>query len=319
MRLVFLGTPEFAVPSLEALVDSSHEVALVVTQPDRPKGRGKKLVAPPVKQRAQELGLRVEQPQKISTQAGIELLKSARPDAVVVCAFGEIISEEVLLLASRGFYNLHASLLPKYRGAAPVHHAILDGEATTGVTIIRLVEKMDAGDILLKLETEIKPEDTTGSLTRRLARLGAEAVIEALERVETGTAVFESQDESKITFAPKITKKNAKIDWGRDALYLERFVRAMTPAPGAYTFFKRGGRDVRLIIAGAKTAEGCGNPGEVLEAPVGHLVVAAGRDNEFTGIPQALELEEIKPEGKKTISAPEFLRGYGLTPGNILK
>jgi methionyl-tRNA formyltransferase len=319
VKLVFLGTPDFALPSLEALAGSNHEVALVVTQPDRPKGRGKKLVAPPVKLRAQKLGLKVRQPLKLSTPEGIELIESVQPDAVVVCAYGEILSRKVLALSSHGFFNVHASLLPKFRGAAPVHHAILSGESVSGVTIIKVVEQVDAGEIVLKLETEIKPDDTAGSLTERLSRLGAGALLSALERIESGTAVFEQQDESKATYAPKITKEDARIDWNREAVYLERFVRAMSTAPGAYTFIQHGGRNMRLIIAVAKAAEGCGNPGEVLAAPEGHLVVATRQGKESPGTPRALELAELKPEGKKTMSAAEFLRGYDLLPEDILE
>ena len=177
---------------------------------------------------------------------------------------------------------------------------------------------MDAGDVLLKLETEIGPEDTTGKLTERLAHLGAKALLEGLERVEEGRAVFEPQDESKVSFAPKITKKDARIDWERDAVYLGRFIRAMTPDPGAYTFISRRGQNMRLNVTGAGIAEGSGTPGTVLKASEGHLIIAAGLEKPSPIGRKALEITELRPEGKKTMSAEEFLRGYSVGPGNIL-
>ncbi len=307
MRLVFLGTPDFAVPSLEKLAGSHHEVALVITQPDRPKGRGKKLVPPPVKVSAGRLGLQVAQLAKVSSAQGIELLESAAPDAGVVCAFGEIISAQVLAAAPRGFFNVHASLLPKFRGAAPVHHAILSGDRVTGVSIIRLTERMDDGDVAAMASVEIAPGETTGELTGRLAGLGAEVLLKVLDEVEAGTAVFEKQDDSKATFAPKVTKKQALIDWSCGSGYLERFVRAMAPEPGAFTFVERSGPPLRLIVRSAAVAEGEAEPGTVIEASGGRLVVAAGQG--------ALELEEVQPSGKRAMSAAEFLRGYQLAPG----
>lgn len=319
MRLVFLGTPDFALPSLEALAGSGHEVALVVTQPDRPKGRGKKLVAPPVKVLAQRLGLRVAQPARISSPGGIEQIKSVSPEAGVVCAYGEIVSGEVLALAPDDFFNVHASLLPKFRGAAPVQHAMLAGEAETGVTIIRLVEEMDAGDILDVAKTEIRQDDTAGTLTDRLARLGARALVETLEKVETGTAVFTPQDEAEATYAPKVTGADAAIDWTRDAVFLERFVRAMFPKPGAFTYFERGGGPARLIVGSARITGGAGRPGEVLDAGAGRLVVVAGGPEKEHPEAGALELLHVQPQGKRMMTAAEFLRGCHIESGTILR
>lgn len=316
MRLVFLGTPDFALPSLEALASSSHEVALVITQPDRPKGRGKKLVAPPVKVLARKLGLEVAQPPSVSSSGGRQLIAASAADAGVVCAYGEIISGEVLALAPRGFFNVHASLLPKFRGAAPVQHAILAGESETGVTIIRLVEKMDAGDILGAVSTQIEPDDCAGALTERLSLLGANALVEALDSVEAGTATFTPQDETQATYAPKIAKADAEIDWNRNSRFLERFVRAMSPRPGAFTYFDQGGRPARLVIGSAAVAEGSGKPGEVLDTPAGRLVAAAGQE-EAPGH-GALELLQVQPQGKRMMTATEFLRGYHIRPGSQL-
>jgi methionyl-tRNA formyltransferase len=316
VRLVFLGTPGFALPSLEALAASSHEVALVVTQPDRPKGRGKKLEAPPVKALAQKLGVKVAQPPRVSSPEGIGMIEALGPDAGIVCAYGEIISGEVLALAPRGFFNVHASLLPKFRGAAPVQRAMLAGESKTGVTIIRLVEEMDAGDILGAAKTEIAPEDTAGTLTDRLARLGARALVEALDRVEAGTAAFTPQDEAQATYAPKITKAGARIDWAENAEFLERFIRAMCPRPGAFTYFDHGGGPARLVVGSALTAGGAGKPGEVLDTSAGRLVVGTGRAQ--ASATRALELLQVQPQGKRMMTAAEFLRGYRMEPGSML-
>ncbi len=320
MRVIFLGTPDFALPSLRALAQSRHEVVLVLTRPDRPRGRGKKLHPPPVKVLAQEFGLKVAQPAKVSAPEGIALIESARPDAGVVCAYGEIISAEVLALAPGGFFNVHASLLPRFRGAAPVHHAVLSGEPATGVTVIRLVEKMDAGDIVGSVETEIGPHETTGQLTERLAVLGADALVEALDKVEAGTARFEPQDESKASYAPKISKKDARIDWSKSAGFLERFVRAMSPVPGAFTFFRRGGRTTRLIVGAARVAAGSGKPGTVIEASASRLLVATGPDESAApGAGAALELGRLQPESKRMMSAAEFLRGCSITPDSVFE
>lgn len=318
MRLVFLGTPDFALPALRALAGSRHEVVLVLTRPDRPRGRGKKREAPPVRLLARELGLRVEQPAKVSTPEGIDIIRSAKPEAGVVCAYGEIISADVLDIAPEGFFNVHASLLPKFRGAAPVQHAILSGASVTGVTIIRLVEKMDAGDVIGVQETPIESADTAGTLTERLAELGARALIDSLDRVEDGTVLFERQNESEATYAPKITKKDARIDWERSADYLERFVRAMWPVPGAFTIFERDKRKLRLIIERAVVTEGSGKPGTVIASSDGRLVVAAGQPAAENS-PRALELLQVQPEGKRMMSASEFLRGYAVAPGSVLE
>jgi len=307
VKVVFLGTPDFAIPSLEALDGSSHEIALVVTQPDRPKGRGRKVEPPPVKLRATELGLRVEQPRKISTDDGIRLIQSCGAEAGVVCAFGEILTKKFLESTPRGFFNVHASLLPKYRGAAPVPHAILAGDEKTGATIQKVVTDVDAGDIISRVETGIAIEDTTGSLLRRLSVLGANALVEALDAVESGEAVYIEQDGSAATCAPKITNENAMIDWNKNAAYLQRFVRAMSPSPGAFTTFMRGEKKTRLIIGASKVAEGSGSAGTLLEAKE-KLVVAAGRD-------EALQILQVKPEGKRMMEAGEFLRGYRLKQG----
>ena len=290
----------------------------MVTQPDRPKGRGKKLVAPPVKVLAQKLDIQVVQPPRVSSPEGIELIKSASPEAGVVCAFGEIISGEVLALAPHGFFNVHGSLLPKFRGAAPVQHAILTGEKETGVTIIRLVEEMDAGDILDSARTEITPDDTAGSLTLRLAGMGARTLVEVLDRVEAGTAVFSPQDSTHVTYAPKITKADARIYWEKSAEFLERFIRAMSPAPGAFTYFDHKDSLLRLTVGSARVAEGSGRPGEALEAGSGRLVIAAGAQQEKQ-VSGALELLQVQPQGKRMMTAAEFLRGYRIEPGTFLR
>jgi methionyl-tRNA formyltransferase len=265
------------------------------------------------------LGLRVFQPQRISTSEGIEIIRSARPDAGVVCAYGEIVSGDVLAAAPRGFLNIHASLLPRFRGAAPIQHAILRGDEATGVTIIKLVEKMDAGGMAGAVQTPIGPEETAGELAGRLSKMGAELLLDVLERVEDGTVVFERQDESKVTCAPKLGREDARINWSLDADYLARFVRAMSPAPGAFTFFDRAGQRTRLIVQKARAAESSGEPGSVLQASGGRLLVAAGRSGPGRDTGRAaLEVEVLKPAGKRAMTAAEFLRGYELETGSVL-
>ena len=315
MKIVFLGTPDFAVPSLEALERSSHEVVLVVTQPDRPKGRGRRTEPQPLKRRAIELGLKTVQPGRISSPEGIKLIKESGADAGVVTAFGEILSREFLESTPLGFFNVHASLLPKYRGAAPVPHAILAGESKTGVTIQKVVYEFDAGDIISQAKTNISLDDTSRTILNRLSLLGAEELVKALDLVESGEVKYISQDSAKATYAPKITKADARIDWSKDAAYLQRFIRAMSPAPGAYTIFKRDEQDMRLIIGASRVVDGSGTQGEIIESDK-KLIVATGIDIDKKTSGQALEIILVKPEGRTMMRVDEFLRGYKLRQGD---
>lgn len=235
-----MGTPEFGAESLRRLIEAGHQVICVFTQPDRPSGRGNKMVPSPVKQVATENGIPVHQPLKISRECA-ELLRSYAPDACVTAAFGQFLSEELLAIPKYGTINVHASLLPKHRGSAPINWAIINGEEQTGVTTMYTVRKMDAGDILLKEETKIEKDETAGELTVRLAKLGAELLIETLRRIEEGTCPRIPQNEDEMTYEPMLQKENGRIDWQKTANEIHSLIRGVSPWPGAFTMI---GQDV---------------------------------------------------------------------------
>ena len=306
MRLGFMGTPAFAVPSLRALVDAGHEICLVVTQPNRPAGRGRRVTPPPVKLAAQELKLPILQPEKVREPAMIAALRAAQPESIVVVAYGQLLPETILDLPSHGCINLHASLLPKYRGAAPIPWAIIRGETTTGVSIIRIEGRLDAGPLLLQQAEPIEPRDTAGTLGERLAVLGAELLCRALEQVGRGTAHAVPQDERLATYAPKLTPEDARLDWAREARALDSLIRGLLPEPGAVTRF--GGRRVKVLEAIVEVARD-GPPGTVLAIDPGKgMLVATGRDG--------LCLTRVQPESRKAMGAVEFARGYRVRPGD---
>ncbi|MFQ5881768.1 MAG: methionyl-tRNA formyltransferase [Candidatus Methylomirabilales bacterium] len=307
MRLIFIGTPAFAIPSLRRLVEGGHEVALVVTQPDRPAGRGKRLGKPPVKQMAEEAGLPLLQPVKIQEPEMVDRLRSTRPEAIVVVAFGQILSRAILEIPPKGCLNVHASLLPKYRGAAPIPWALIRGETVTGVTIMETGEAMDAGPILLKRETPIAAEDTAGTLHDRLAALGAEALIEALTALEQGQVTKIPQDEAEATYAPKLTPDLGRLNWSWNATELWNLVRGLAPDPGAYTFFR--GRLVRVL--GTRPASG-----RPREAPGTIVGVERGEGIQVATGQGILLLTTLQPEGKRVMTAEEFARGYHAEPGS---
>jgi len=312
MKIVFLGTPEFSVPSLEAITGAGHDIDLVLTQPDRPRGRKSVPAAPPVKRAAQALNLHVEQPENINEPATADELHRRKPDLIVVVAFGQILGRKVIEAPKIACLNLHASLLPKYRGAAPVPAAILNGETETGVTVQRVVRKLDAGDILRRRATRIGSDETAGGLLQRLSLIGAELLVESLDSISTVTAVFTPQDDSQATYAPMLKKSDGLIDWTRDAEYIERHMRAMSPWPGAFTFLVRGGKPLRLLItkvsvvsAGARE-----EPGRIYEVSQDGFSVAAGS--------AGVRIERLHPAGKKEMTAAEFARGYRLSAGERL-
>jgi len=309
-RLVFMGTPAFACPTLAALIAGPHDVVGVVCQPDRPRGRGLALAPPPVKTLALEHGLPVLQPTKVRTPEFLESLRALSPDVVVVAAYGRILPRPVLDLPPRGCINVHASILPRHRGAAPIQHAILAGDAETGVTIMAMSEEMDAGDMLLVCRTPIAPDDTGGSLTERLSQLGAAALTEALEGIAAGTVVPTPQPAEGITFAPRIEREHTRLDWTRPAVELERVVRAFAPEPSAYTTLD----DATLKVLVAEVRPGAGapgtKPGTILEANPRGLVVATGRD--------ALALLEVQAQGKRRMPVAAFLAGRRLVVGSCL-
>ena len=306
MKVVFFGSPALALPSLNALLSAGHEVKLVVTQPDKPAGRGKKLTSPPVKIFALEHGLEVIQPEKIrKDEEALEKIKKAGPEVNVVVAYGQIIPASIIYYPRYKSLNVHFSLLPKYRGAAPVAWAILNGDRFTGVTIMQLNEKMDEGPILAREMVEILPRENTQELETRLSYLGAELLIKTLNQIDSLTPV--EQDHSQATYAPKITKEQGKIDWSEPAEVIDRKVRAFYPWPGAYTFLN----GLRLEILSGQVLPGLmpeARPGEIVRVDKAGLYVRCGGGNLYL-------IEKIKPEGKKEMTAYAFSLGNKISTG----
>lgn len=301
MKLVFCGTPQFAVPSLQKLVEAGHQVSLVVTQPDRPQGRGMEVAALPVKQAAQRLGLAVTQPEKIRKNEEFQKqLGGIEPEAIIVVGYGRIIPPWMLQLPLLGNINVHGSLLPKYRGAAPIQWAIASGETVTGVTTMRLDEGLDTGDILLQREIEIGPEDTAISIAPRLAVIGAELLVETLQGLLRGSIAATPQDHSRATLAPILKREDGLVDFHRTATEVYNRLRGFQPWPGAYTSFR--GKNLKIVAAQPLP----GRP----ESPEGQLRIAGDKLLAGCGKGTGLELIQLQPEGKKAITAREFISGY---------
>jgi methionyl-tRNA formyltransferase len=305
-----MGTPEFAVPSLQVLLDGRDAVVGVVTQPDQPSGRGMILHAPPVKKLAEAYQIPVFQPAKLRTPEALEPFHAWKPDLIVVAAYGKMLPNTVLTLPPLGCINVHASLLPKYRGAAPIQWAIAEGEEETGVTIMRISERMDAGDILLQKAIPIEADETGGSLHDKLSTLGAEALRETLQLLKQGQLLARPQNETDATYAPIIKKEDGRIDWRLSAITIERYIRAFNPWPSAYTIF--GGKLLKIFKAHPETPPLRTNvtPGTVTEVSPVHLLVATGDGQ--------LSLLEVQLEGKRRMSIEEFLRGHAVQPGALL-
>jgi methionyl-tRNA formyltransferase len=298
-NLVFCGTPQFAVPTLEKLVEAGFNVRLVLTQPDRPKGRGLGLVASPVKQTAERLSLPIYQPEKIKQNEELKAkLREVAPAAIIVVGYGRIIPKWMLDLPQYGNINLHASLLPKYRGAAPIQWAIANGEQVTGVSTMRINEGLDTGDILLQKDLAILDEDTAETVLPRLAAIGADLMIDTLRGLSAGTISSQPQKNDDATLAPILRKEDGKIDFSRDAQEIYNRLRGFQPWPGAFTNF----RGKALNITAAKPA--------VEKVPQAHLLVKDDRLFAGCGNSSALELLEVQPEGKKRISSRDFVHGY---------
>lgn len=309
MKLLYMGTPESSAECLRRLVREPWSIVGVVTQPDRPKGRSRTPTPPPVKEAAVELGLDVHQPEKASAPGFVDVVRALEPDVTVVFAYGEIVTQPFLDAASVSTINLHLSLLPKYRGAAPVQWAILNGETTTGVTVMHLVRKMDAGDIILQRAEPIRPEDTGGSLESRLARIGSKLLVEALRALEAGTAPRTPQNHDEATLAPKLKKEDGLIDWTEPAAVIERRVRALQPWPGAYTLLPAPGGGTLLRVLESRVVDG--------DAAAG--LVAAERKSLHVGTgEQLLELVRVQAEGKRAMTAVEFLAGHRFDAGTRL-
>ena len=314
-KIIYMGTPDFAVPALKALIREGYLVTAVVTQPDKPKGRGKILMPSPVKEVALEYGIPVLQPRRVREEGFFEILQQYGPDLIVVAAFGQIIPVSVLELPEFGCINIHASLLPKYRGAAPIQHAILDGEKETGVTIMQMGEGLDTGDILTQKIIPIRDTDTAGSLFDILAEEGAELLVRTLPSVFDGTVVREKQpEESTTAYASMIRKEQGILDFGRTARELERHIRGMDPWPGAFTHLN--GKTLKVWKAFAEPDAKAWPDGARAEAGT---ILSADKDGiRIACADGALLLKEIQLEGKKRMETDAFLRGFHIEPGTTV-
>lgn len=308
MKVVFMGTPDFAVGTLEAIIEAGHEVVLVVTQPDKPKGRSGALQFPPVKECALEHGIEVFQPEKIRLEGNVEYLKNYEADIFVVAAFGQILPKEILDMPKYGCINVHASLLPKYRGAAPIQWAVINGDPVTGVTIQQMDIGVDTGDIIVAKELAIGAEETGGGLFDKLAVVGAEACLEAMEQISNGTATRTPQNHEEATHVSMISKEFGNIDWNKSAVEIERLVRGLNPWPSAYT--KLGGKTFKIWKAEVVDENTDAKPGTIVAVEKNSLKVQTGES--------MLSLLEVQLEGKKRMDAGSFLRGYAVEIGTLL-
>jgi len=306
MKIIFMGTPDFAAASLEALIASRHEIQAVVTQPDKPKGRKGELTPSPVKVIAKREGIKVYQPLKVRDEDFVKTLRAYNPDVMVVVAFGQIIPLSILKMPKYGCVNIHGSLLPKYRGAAPIQWAVLDGEKETGITTILMDEGIDTGDILLKKTIKIDADETSGSLFDKLMALGAKTILETLDELEKGSLTPTKQGESPTAYAKMLTKAMGLIDFTRSAKELDCFVRGMNPWPSAYTLLA--GRTLKLWKV--RAVEGGGKAGSVIGIDKESFTIACGEG--------AIEVLEVQLEGKKRMSAGDFLKGSTLNIGQEL-
>ncbi|MBW7574003.1 methionyl-tRNA formyltransferase [Caproiciproducens faecalis] len=308
MRIVFMGTPEFAVPCLRNLINAGHEVCAVFTQPDKPKGRGYTLTPPPVKVLAAEHNIEVFQPKTLRTAEAAEAIQNLKPDVIVVVAYGKILPKEVLEIPPYGCINVHASLLPKYRGAAPIQWSVINGDKVTGVTTMFMAEGLDTGDMLLTAQTEIGPEETAGELHDRLSLMGADLIVETLRRVEDGTIRRIPQSEEGTCYASMLTKELSHIDWNQSAGAIHNLVRGLSPWPVASTMY----HDKLLKIHKTKTVDGySGVPGKIVEAG-DSFVVCCGKNT-------ALELLQVQYEGGKRMNGKDFLRGHPTGENSAVK
>jgi len=303
-----MGTPAFACPSLEALIARSDPVIAVVCQPDRPRGRGLAVVAPETKRVAERHGIPVLQPTRMRDPAFHEALRALAPDLGVVAAYGRLLPREVFDLPAHGCINVHASLLPRHRGAAPIQWAILSGDGETGISIMRIAEELDAGDVFLQRAVPVRADHTGGSLTVDLARLGADALVEAIDGIRAGRLHAEPQPAAGVTMAPRVEREHARLDWQQDAATLERVVRAMAPAPSAFTSI--GGKTLKVHRASAEATDHGVVPGTIVAAGPEGIAVQTGRG--------VLRLLEVQLEGRKALSPAAFLAGFRLPPASCL-
>ena len=310
MRIVFMGTPDFAVGSLKALAEAGkYEIVSVITQPDRPKGRGRQMLMTPVKEYALSQGYEVHQPQRVKTPEFVAQLREMNPDLIVVAAFGQLLSQEILSMPKYGCINVHASLLPKYRGAAPIHYAIMQGEKESGVTIMQMDIGMDTGDMIKKVVVPIGENMTMGELHDELKVKGAELLLEVIDDIDAGKAMPEKQNEAEATYASLLKRDMERIDWSKAAADIHNLIRGFNPAPGAFTKLPDG---KNLKIWGSRLADktATAEPGTVVEATKHSFFVACGEG--------VLEIIEVQPESKKRMAAQVFINGRGVQVGDVL-
>ena len=304
MRVVFFGSADFSCPSLDALIQSHHQIEMVITQPDRPKGRGQQLYPSPVKTLALKAALRVEQPEKASEPKGQELLRQVKPDIGVVVAYGQILSKDLLSIPTYGCVNVHGSLLPRHRGASPIQWAIIEGDEKTGVTTIQMDERMDTGDILVQKQIFILPDDTAGTLFEKLSRLGADALMETLALYEEGKIIRQKQDDRVATYTRLLKKDDGIIDWNQPSDQICRMIRGLNPWPGAFSYLN--GRRIKVLQARVIEQQQGGDvrPGQIRQANHREgLIVEAGQKS-------ALAITQLQPEGKQAMTAWEYFQGF---------
>lgn len=308
MKIVFMGTPDFAAGILEDIIKAGHEIALVVTKEDKPRGRGKEVTFTPVKEVALKHNLPVFQPHRIKDAEAIETLKKYEADVFVVVAYGQILSREILDMPKKICVNIHASLLPKYRGAAPIQWAVIDGEQYTGVTTMRMEDGIDTGDIIETITYELKSDETGGSLFDKLMELGGKLIVSTLEKIENGTATFTKQDDSKSTYAKMLNKKLGDIDFSMDAVSIERLIRGLNPWPSAYTSLN--GKNLKIWKAVTREDEYEGQPGEIVYVSEDEMYIKTGKG--------VLSIIELQLEGKKRMYIQDFLHGNKIEKGIVL-
>jgi methionyl-tRNA formyltransferase len=311
MNIIFFGSSNFAVPSLKALLSGGHRISCVLTQPDRQKGRGLQIAETAVKKIAKDTGLNIYQPQRVNTDEVIKFLKYLSPDLFVVVAYGQILSQEILDIPKIFSINAHASLLPKYRGAAPINWAIINGDNKTGITIIKMIDKMDAGPIILQKTLDINENDTSVTLEEKLSSLAAQLVLDAIKSIENKDYHLTAQDETKVSLAPKLKKEDGQINWGKSGQDICNLIRGMLPWPGAFTYYN--GKLLKIYRASVcpfARLPVCPLPGEIIKVSGEGIVVATRRDN--------LIIKELQIEGKKRMDVKEFIAGHKICVGEIL-
>ena len=299
-KILFFGTPEFALPSLKALIETPNEILGVVTQPDRPKGRGRKLTPPPIKVLAQKHNLPIYQPEAVRDKLFLKEVQQLKPDLLVVVAFGQFLPKALLEIPPLGGINVHPSLLPKYRGAAPINWAIINGETITGISIIKVSLQMDSGDILFQKAISIEPDETAGELHDKLATLGAEALLETIRQMQSGTIISIPQDDRLATYAPKLKREDGYIHWDKPAINIANLIRGLAPFPGAYTYLD--GKLLKLFRPKTISASVEAPPGTIVEATHDGLKISTGQG--------VLLIKEVQLQGKRRLPVKEFIKGH---------